>query len=323
MHNYKEHQKEKQIALIRESDIFNGDEANGMFMGKKRNFVLQDGMNNLYPSIKDDCVKYFKENMISWWSGNSPSGHVLSSQIACLNHLFLIRHDKDAVLSMINGIRDCFIDVLPIPADKGDNNYIAFEVVSKEDHLNEIQVTRGSNCTSVDAFVYAKHKNGNLILLPIEWKYTELYPTGDKSNEDRPCEAKGSNGRGLVRLHRYSALIEQSRQLKSLPEYKGSVYFQEPFYQLMRQTLWSEGMIKNRDTEDIKGDDFLHIHVVPKENYELLDRKYSVSEKGMEETWINLLSDKSKYVLITPEDLLMPVRDKYPELINYLKTRYW
>ena len=323
MKNYKEQQKNKQISLIHDSDIFDFDSANGMFMGKKREFVLQDGRNNLYSPIREDCISYFNNNNISWWGGSSPSGHVLSSQIACLNHLFFIRHDKEAVLNIINGIRDCFIDVLPIPTDKEDDTYISFEVVSTEDHLNEKQVTRGSNCTSIDAFVYAKHKNGKLILLPIEWKYTESYQTCDKSIEDRPGEPQGTNSKGLERLRRYTKLIDTSRQLMSLRDYAGSVYFQEPFYQLMRQTLWAEQMILHNATEPIKGDDYLHIHIVPKENVELLKREYRVSSQNMEDTWENLLTDASKYVLLSPEELLIPIYEKYPNLVQYLKTRYW
>ena len=322
MKTYKELQKEKQILLISDSNLFDSDSGNGVFMGREREFVLLDGQNNLYSPIREECISYFKDNKISWWGGNSPCGHVLSSQISCLNHLFLIRNDKEAVLNIINGVRDCFVEVLPIAIDK-EKSYISFEVVSNQDHLNEKMITRGANCTSIDALVYARHKNGKLILLPIEWKYTESYPTCDKSTEDRPGEPQGSNARGLERLKRYSKLIDESIQLRSLRSYKGSVYFQEPFYQLMRQTLWAEQMILNQATELIKGDDFLHIHIVPKKNKELLEREYRISSQCMEETWKSLLSDQSKYILLSPEDLLMPIYNKFPQLVHYLKRRYW
>ena len=136
-------------------------------------------------------------------------------------------------------------------------------------------------------------------------------------------EPKGSNGKGQERLKRYTALIDDSKQLKSLKTYAGSVYYQEPFYQLMRQTLWAEQMIKNYDSEAVKADDFLHMHVIPQENYELLGRPYHLSGKPMEETWRSLLNDNAKYVIVSPERLLSPVYERYPELISYLKTRYW
>ena len=107
-----------------------------MFRGKERPFVLMDGMNNLYAPIRNEVVKYFRDNKISWWGGYRPTGHTLSSQVACLNHLFAIRNDKDAVLALLNGVMDEFEDVLPILCDKNPT-YIAFEVVSSEDHLND------------------------------------------------------------------------------------------------------------------------------------------------------------------------------------------
>ena len=78
----------------------------------------------------------------------------------------------------------------------------------KVDHLNEKTLTRGSNCTSVDAFIYAVHKGDKKKwLIPIEWKYTEYYYNNDKSNEDRKGELKGTNGKGHERVERYSKII--------------------------------------------------------------------------------------------------------------------
>lgn len=322
MSSYKDSQYARQEDLINNSGVFNGDKGNGYFMGKPRPFVLRDGVNNLYEPIRNDVLQYFKENKISWWGGDKPSGHTLSSQIACLNHLFAIMHDHDAVLAMLNGIRDEFEEVLPVGCD-ANPKYIGFEVVSTDDHLNEKTSTRGSNCTSVDAFIYAKHKSGGKWLIPIEWKYTEHYVNLDKSREDRYGEEKGSNGKGQERVRRYSALTDASTQLKSLGSYYGSVYYQEPFYQLMRQTLWAENIIKHQNTETLKADDYMHIHVIPSANKDLLEKKYSVSSMSMEETWRSMLHDQSKYIIVSPENLLAPVAEKYSELVSYLKKRYW
>ena len=322
MSSYKDSQYARQEDLINNSGVFNGDKGNGYFMGKPRPFVLRDGVNNLYEPIRNGVLQYFKENKISWWGGDKPSGHTLSSQIACLNHLFAIMHDHDAVLAMLNGIRDEFEEVLPVSCD-ANPKYIGFEVVSTDDHLNEKTSTRGSNCTSVDAFIYAKHKGGGKWLIPIEWKYTEHYANLDKSREDRYGEEKGSNGKGQERVRRYSALTDASTQLKSLGSYYGSVYYQEPFYQLMRQTLWAENIIKHQNTETLKADDYMHIHVIPSANKDLLEKKYSVSSMSMEETWRSMLHDQSKYIIVSPENLLAPVAEKYSELVSYLKKRYW
>ena len=321
MSRYKNSQYIRQEYLINNSDIFSGDKGNGYFMGKPRHFVLKDGMNNLYEPIRNDVIRYFKDNKISWWGGDKPSGHTLSSQIACLNHLFAIMGDKEAVLAMLNGVRDEFKEVLSVQCDAAPQ-YIGFEVVSEEDPLNEKTSTRGSNCTSVDAFIYAKHKDDSIWLIPIEWKYTEHYANLDKSNEDRQGEEKGSNGKGQERVRRYSALTDASLQLKSLDSYYGSIYYQEPFYQLMRQTLWAENVVKLKE-EKLKADNYMHIHVIPSANKDLLDKKYSVSGMGMEETWRSMLTNQSKYIIVDPQKLLEPIKDKYPELASYLKKRYW
>lgn len=323
MSRFKESQYQRQEQLLQDGKIFDNDPGSGYFKGKYRPFVLKDGMRNLYAPIRIDVLKYFADNQISWWGGNRPSCHTLSSQIACLNHLFAIKNDKDAVLSLLNGIRDEFEEVLPVACDT-EPAFIGFEVVSKDDHLNEKTATRGSNCTSVDAFILARLRGSDRKwLIPIEWKYTESYENLDKSNEDRANEPKGTNGKGKERLKRYSELINESAQLKSLESYAGSVYYQEPFYQLMRQTLWAENVVKHKSTEILQADDFLHIHVIPEANKDLLEKYYKVSGKHMEETWRGMLIDQGKYIIVSPRALMSPVATRYPELIDYLSKRYW
>ena len=316
--NYKDKQYERQESLIEQGVIFDGVKGGGRFMGKPRSFVLKKVEKNLYAPIQAKVLKYFKENRIDWWRGKRPSGHTLSSQIACLNHLAPIMNNATAVLAIINGIRDEFTEVLPINCDKNPT-YIAFEVVSRKDHLNEKFSSRGSNCTSVDALIVAKHKSGRIYLIPIEWKYTESYPTFDKSIEGE------MKSKGLERQRRYNQLIDDSTQLVSLEKYEGSIYYQEPFYQLMRQTLWAEQIIAHRDTEVLQADDYWHVHVVPTDNDTLLNRKYKVSGKGMEDTWRSILKDQSKYTIVAPSTLLKPLTFEidYYSLVEYLKVRYW
>lgn len=227
-------------------------------------------------------------------------------------------NDATAVLAIINGIRDEFTEVLPICCDR-DPAYIAFEVVSREDLLNEKSSSRGSNCTSVDALIMAKHKTGKTYLIPIEWKYTEHYPTFDKSTEGE------MGSKGLERQRRYNHLINLSTQLVSLEKYEESIYYQEPFYQLMRQTLWAEQIIAHRSTEVLKADDYWHVHVIPKDNDKLLNCEYKVSGKGMEDTWRSVLNVQSKYTIVDPPTLLAPLtfRKDYSSLVEYLKVRYW
>ena len=137
-------------------------------------------------------------------------------------------------------------------------------MVSSRDYLNEDGPTRGANCTSVDAFIYATDDNGERWLIPIEWKYTESYQREDKSAEDYKGRGqKGKHGKGEKRLGRYADLINSSEQLIPLPDYHGSIYFQKPFYKLMRQTLWAEQICRSKEESVIPAQHFVHVHVCP------------------------------------------------------------
>ena len=127
------------------------------------------------------------------------------------------------------------------------------------------------------------------------------------------------------RLRRYSQLIDSSSQLVTIPNgYLHTTYFVEPFYQLMRQTLWAEQVIAHKEQELIKADDFIHVHVIPKENAQILYRKYKYAERVLEDTWRSLISDQSKYKWVTPEEITHIINQsgKYTELVEYLSIRY-
>lgn len=95
----------------------------------------------------------------------------------------------------------------------------------------------------------------------------------------------------------------------------------------MRQTLWAEQVIAHKNTEILKADNFLHIHVIPQDNETLLKHNsrfpYKISNKGMEETWRFCLNEQSKYVIVDHKKLLEPIAPYYPDLIKYLQIRYW
>ena len=313
--NFRKNQSDKAIKLMADGEIFWNDKGNGNYRGRPYPFALQSGENNIYKPVRDAVKKYFSDNRISWWGGKIITTHPLSSQAACLNHLFPIRGDREAVLSIASTVDSDIIDVLPIKIDRGEYGFIAFEVTSAKDHLNEGVVSRGNNCTSIDALILAKRKNGSSTLLAIEWKYTEFYPNTDK----------GAGKPGAVRKARYENLIANSQQLITKKDdiFYQHIYYFEPFYQLMRQTLWMEQMLKHKDTEQIKADDYLHLHVIPAENTNLLNKTY-FGGKEMEATWRRCLCNKNKYKIISPKDLLSPLdRTKYGDLLKYLETRYW
>ncbi len=324
--------------------VFKNVEGNGKFYHTKKHyatypFVLKEDCvdENLYEEIRVSAKEYFRDNGIEWWgdamkTGKDVPGHTLSSQVACLNHLFCIKNDEKAVLAIVNGIRNEYDKVSPIPYDnEADQGFIAFEVISDNEWLREDskERKRGEFCTSIDALICAHHvptRKNHIIL--IEWKYTETY-----KDEDKTC---------YTRMKRYNNLISSSKKYLEKPKedkYEGSVYYQEPFYQLMRQTLWAEQIIKHRPSnprakkkEPIEAEDYLHIHVIPKGNTVLLNKGFK--EKGdnlMEKTWRSMLKKDGddRYILIDPEVLLKPIvedkdlADKYSDLIKYLRTRYW
>jgi hypothetical protein len=323
MARYREIERKRAVELMNNThvfSIFQADKGGGKFGNVEYDFVLVDGKNNLFPPLLDEndnniknntVIKYFTENNIAWWRGDEPTGHVLSSQVACLNHLYYLRHDKDAVLQLLSSFSDDFVEVLEIETDKEPHGYIQFESVSTNDNLNEGALSRGTNCTSVDALIYAKHKNGEKWIIPVEWKYTEEYNPENKS----------SGKSGAIRLERYIALINKSKQMKS--EYWEWCFY-EPFYQLMRQTLWAEQIIHKKTTEKVKADNYMHLHIIPNENTDLLDKIYSCSKMNMEDTWRKCIIGQDKYKIITPQNFLKNVTGvKFIELKKYLSIRYW
>ncbi len=332
---YQEAQRKHQEDLIQNSELFRGDKAGAIYKKTPRPFVLLDGRNNLFDKIRQSVIDYFNSNKISWWGGRV-SGHVLSSQIACLNHLFPLRNNPEILKNILNNVTNMnFEEVLPIPEwldkqENGSKHYVSFEVVSYKDNLNEAtegkELTRGSNCTSIDAFIIAKDQKKEVWIIPIEWKYTEFYQNMDKSQEDRRGETKGENGKGEGRMKRYCNLITQSVQLKTLNVYQGSIYFQEPFYQLMRQTLWAEQVLAKEADKWYGAKHYMHIHIVPSANSDLLYKNYKrfhSMTNGMETEWREHLSNKDLYKIIDPKEFVQPIKSEYPDLYSYLQTRYW
>ncbi|NLO37724.1 MAG: hypothetical protein GX112_15430 [Clostridiaceae bacterium] len=305
---YKQTQVARVRDLIQVGKVFNGDAGGGIFNGKTYPFVLQDAGNNLFAPVRQAVCDYMRKNDIAWWNG-ALTNHVLSSQVACLNHLFPLREDRQAVLALVRQVCPAITDVLRIESDRYLPAYIQFEATSDADHLNEIVTTRGQHCTSLDALILGVHRDGRRILFPIEWKYVEAYGNDNKA----------AGAAGATRRARYTALIDGSAQLDRTCQ---ETYYFEPFYQLMRQTLWAEQLVAHRSEETVQADDFIHIHVVPAGNRELLHKRYP-GGKGMEATWRDCLRDQGQYVIVTPGALRAPLAGgPHDALCDYLNMRY-
>jgi len=311
--NYRESEREKVIKI--RDDFFN-DPGGGKFQQKNYPFVLQNSEKNLWERMRNDAITYFKDNKIVWWPGSSEvSGHLLSSQVSCINHLFFLRHDKEAALKVLKGFNPDFKEV----CRDFDDGYIGFEVVSKGSYLGEVPddkpQTRGANCTSVDAMMTGILQSERKIQVLIEWKYTELY--------NKNCLAEGNPG--ATRKSRYNHLI---KDVDSPLFCSGDLdnFYYEPFYQLMRQTLLAWKMIEN-NIKELNADDWLHFDVIPEKN---LNLRYQITAPGflqsdIESAWKTQLKDPQKYNVITPQKLLNALfcESKYCTLIQYLNTRYW
>ncbi len=135
--SYREDQRRKATAM---RDALFRDSGAGLFFKKERAFVLHDARLNLWAGIRDDATEYFKGNSIAWWMGDEntePTGHLLSSQVACLNHLYFVRQRKDAATAILKSICGRIDQAVTV-----DNGFVEFEVIGKDNHLNERSHTR-------------------------------------------------------------------------------------------------------------------------------------------------------------------------------------
>ena len=306
--DFLEEKKREQADILKEYRASLFDNATDIGYSKKNNewfdYMLkpQYGDKNLFQGIRKESIEYFKKYGIAWWQclnkPDEPTSHMVSSQINCLNHLFAFRNQPEALKQILREATRLPIDkILTSPID--ENGYIAFEFVYKNKSLlHENYETRGTKCTSIDALVYAQLEDESKVLIPIEWKYTETYD----GKEAMPSSWK-----------RYPDLIRlEDCNLKEVYD----IYRADPFYELMRQTLLVEQIIRHKDC-GIEADDYLHIMVIPNEHTEL--------KSAIEDKYIPTLKEQSKFRIIDPQELLIPIAEdkNYEDLINYLQIRYW
>lgn len=234
---------------------------------------------------------------------NLPSGHLLSSQVSCVNHLFWLRTDQEAASQILNSVSEKFVS-----AEIVDDGYVEFEVIGERNYLGERSHSRGANATSIDAVMIGKQDSGEKILVMIEWKYTESYRVG---------ESKYIPAREEI----YDPLLlEEDCPIKvSNPE----ILYYEPFYQLMRQAILGWKMVQ---AGEYGCTDYLHVHVIPAGNKELLKTVTSPGLSGydLSTAWKGILEKPEKYLVITPENLIWSQQNREDlPIISYLKQRYW
>ena len=299
---YRERERKKAISI---RDSMFKDPGNGIFFGKERDFVLNEPALNLWEGIREDAKEYFKRNKIPWWKGDryEPTGHLLSSQVACLNHLYYLRHRKDLATAVLQGIDSTIAEAVEV-----DEGYVEFEFIGEDNYLGEKSHTRGANSTSIDAVMIGMDSSGRKKFFLIEWKYTEDYGFDNKYIAER------------------ASVYDQLIKAEGSPfvDIQIETFYYEPFYQLMRQTLLGAKLVENKDHGCV---DYHHLHVIPKKNTELLNRVTSPYLKGDNITaaWKSTMKNPDKYQVVSPEELLSPCLDKQDcrSFMTYLSKRYW
>lgn len=326
---YKELQQIRQRDLIEKKNLFN-DPGNG---GTLVPYILQECKNNLYKPDDFKAIKESKEGRE--FPFHIAFGNTTSSQASCLNHLWFIAHDKDAVLKMVQNLNPDIKKVHELKKDK----FIDFEVTddNNKDHLHEHPLY----LTTIDAVILAEKNDETKIIIAIEWKYTEEYEeldllTKGKKNryeEKIAAELKSDiNDDGLY----YKKIFYKMTHEKQKKEQKidvSHIYFTTTFYQLMRETLWAKSIRqykhydpKDKNLKDIDINGYLHIVVVPHGNKEW---RYpnALDYRSIEYIWRNEClaeNDRSKFIVIDPEDLFMPIKNSIDSNLRaYLEERYW
>jgi hypothetical protein len=270
-----------------------------------RDFVLKEAVTNLWEGIRADAIDYFQRNNIAWWNpnGSGPTGHLLNSQISCVNHLYLLRQRQDLASVVLRAI-----DEEVSEAETVDDGYVEFEFIGAHRYLKEREFSRGANCTSVDAFMIGRTGQGSRRAFLLEWKYIESYGREDLYKAER---AKV-----------YDHLITDTDS-PFKPKEPQAFYF-EPFYQMMRQTLlgWQISMHGDHGCTSYR-----HVLVVPEQNAEFHQKITSPHLEGasVSEAWRAILKRQDLYISTTPNKLMQPViggRDT-KSLTSYLKWRYW
>jgi hypothetical protein len=285
-----------------------GSAGSGVFYGKEKDFVLKDPSLNLWDGIREDAKEYFKQFGIAWWQGNAddPTGHLLSSQVSCLNHLYYVRQRKDIATAVLKRLKPDIVEALVV-----DNGFVEFEYIGEKQYLEGRAFTRGANCTSVDAVMLGATSGGDRILFLIEWKYTETYGGDDRYIPER---AKV-----------YDSLITDPGGPFKLGIKPKAFYF-EPFYQMMRQALL--GWLFEQNGE-LNCDSCMNIHVIPQGNRELIRNITSPLFRdlggNLHEAWTKVVKESEKHVQIDPSTLLQGIESitDNKSWLSYLKRRYW
>ena len=295
-------------------DILFKDPGGGMFDNQPSEIVLLDQSLNIWEGVRQDAIDYFYQNSICFWeSVNKPSGHLLSSQISCINHLFFLRQRQEVATAVLQGVDSNVKNAVRIEKNENDHGFVVFEENGKKNYLNENSRIRGSRSTSLDAIMLGEMKNGTRKLFIINWNYTECFNGHPRLIHDK----------SIFCSQTYKPFLDDPASPIKKCDQEG--LFVEPYYKLMRQTLLANEMIK---AQEYGATDYIYLFIAPTENLELLDINVAanhLSGSKLHETWGNLLKSPGKYIVQNPKDFLEPATycNDTKTITSYLKMRYW
>jgi hypothetical protein len=325
--------------------------------GKPYEHFLQKTHLNLWENIREDALNYFSVKEIPWHTNTMeknpetiPEGDMLSSQVSCVNHLFLLQKKHDYATAILNNIDNRIVSAEIVRDGYGNDGYIEFESWGTKGNNNPLSEKssnrkRGKNSTSIDAVMVGKKEDGENILVLIEWKYTEddrdrdkcnyVYINGNERNrpsyKDKDCRYNDKCNKGVSckykatdknEYHTYHEYFDNDNcPIKKDDKFENTFikFYFEPFYQLMRQTLWGWKAAK-----EFGCDEYIHLHIIPKENFKFRTIKSEFRSDKLPDLWKNLLRKPCRYKVRSPEELLSPLKN-YQELnsfLDYLKIRY-
>ena len=323
---------------VKFKENFQDDEENRYILtvkGKPYKHFFKKTYLNLWENIRKDALDYFSAKGISWHTNTMennpktiPEGDMLSSQVSCINHLFLLRKNMDyatAILKNVGKIIDKKIISAELVCDGyGNDGYVEFESWGTKENNNPLKEKsfereRGKKSTSVDAVMVGKQENGNNILVLIEWKYKEDYTENYDGKDKCRYVAKDSYHDSI-----YTPLLEHPDCPIKINDFERPYLplYYDPFYQLMRQTLLGWKMAKYYCC-----DEYIHLHIIPKGNIkiqEITSPNLKSIDKDMSSVWKSLLKEPFRYKLFTPEELLFPLKNNQDlkGFFDYLKVRY-
>lgn len=217
--------------------------------GRRHGHLLALGCEeeNLYPPLRGNAgaSQFLRDRRIKWWksarSGDRPGGagptrNLASSQLACVNFMLPLAGSRTAIAAALSAIDEDIVGIVGInDPEVGTKSLVEIEWIGLDHALEGPgQKTRGANTTSIDAFVVAETTSGLRAYL-IEWKYVEEYRG----------RYLGDGAAGATRLERYSAAYAASSFRPGRTPV--TAWFYEPFYQIMRQRLLADRMVRNEE----------------------------------------------------------------------------